>query len=203
MFLGTGADLLCSLTNLLCLMAAPWPQQAAPMAAPCKTLGWKLPIPQAFHAPDRFSHASHSGTSSSTNGLWPGKIKRTAIRGCWTWTWVQFLLWQMSSSSQLPSEGSGHFRDLELQHSCLPAASTTKCPFLQLSLQFFCSFCNYSLQRSRKRSSEHSGKHTCSVAAGQSSAHVLLKPLIFKQWFCPWQRAKRGATWQNDCLLTY
>lgn len=56
--LGTGADLLCSLTNHLCPMAMPWSQQAAPMAAPCKTLPGKLPTAQAFHAPGRFSHAS-------------------------------------------------------------------------------------------------------------------------------------------------
>lgn len=39
-----------------------------------------------------------------------------------------------------------------------------------------------------KRSSEHHGKHICPVAAGQLSAHVLPKPLTFKEWFCLCQR---------------
>lgn len=51
-------------------------QHAAPVAAPCKTLGWKLPTAQDFHAPGRCSHASHSGTSSNTGVYDLGKQRK-------------------------------------------------------------------------------------------------------------------------------
>lgn len=158
--LGTGAELLCSLTHH-CLTVPR--SHSSSHGSSLRNAALEVTHSTGSPAPGGFSHASHSGTSSSTSVPCPGKKR------------------------EQPAEAAG-LESNSCSGKCLFLTAFLFTSSLNTQVPMFLQLQSPEIQ---KRSSEPPGKHICPVAAGQSSAHVLFKSLVFKEWFF---RCQRGPT---------